>query len=43
MKSVSPSGEPSFTPAQARFLAHPARPGCCALIGTNVPFDGAPS
>ena len=43
MKSDSPSGVPSFTPAQALFFAHPAHPGCCALIGTAVPFYGAPS
>ncbi|MCY3821255.1 MAG: hypothetical protein OXH52_18200, partial [Gammaproteobacteria bacterium] len=41
MKSVGPSGVPSFTPAQALFFAHPAHPGCCALIGTDVPFYGA--
>ena len=34
MKSVSPSGVPSFTPAQAHLRF-------CALIGTSVPFYGA--
>ncbi|MDE0224469.1 MAG: hypothetical protein OXP28_04960 [Gammaproteobacteria bacterium] len=43
MKSVSPSGVPSLIPAQALFVAHPARPGCYALIGTDVPFYGASS
>ncbi|MDE0224821.1 MAG: hypothetical protein OXP28_06785 [Gammaproteobacteria bacterium] len=43
MKSVSPSGMPPFTPAQALFFAHPAHPGYRALIGTDVPFFGAPS
>ena len=43
MKSAGPSGTPSLIPAQARSLTHPARPGCCALIGTGVPFYGAPS
>ena len=50
MKSVT-LRVPCFTPAQALFFAHPAhpglthptRPGCRALIGTNVPFYGAPS
>ena len=41
MKSAGPSGTPHFTPAQALCLAHPARPGSCALIGTYVPFYGA--
>ena len=47
MKSVT-LRVPCFTPAQALFfahpgLAHPTRPGCCALIGTDVPLYGAPS
>ena len=41
MKSVNPSGMPSFTHAQALYLTHPARPGFYALIGTCVPFYGA--
>ena len=41
MKSVGPSGAPSFTPAQALCLTHPTRPASCALIGTCVPYYGA--
>ncbi|MDE0226620.1 MAG: hypothetical protein OXP28_16035 [Gammaproteobacteria bacterium] len=41
MKSVSPSGVPPFTPAQAHRCAHPADPASCALIGTYVPFYSA--